>query len=653
VPDDGSWDALYSADNNLDYAKYANETPEDRIWRNGQYALSSTSVGAEIWYGTTASAWCYWPMLSMKTPPQLMNFETENQGCQLTAPAGQMPVAQIYTYNVETGESIHIGKDTIGNGEQYWKDAMEASFPATNADGDIIDKSVSFVFRGAGSFNNISFFAGSGQRSIRDIKNLYIDTLPKDQQKIELSKFPDNYDFDRDGNIGYNRIFLFNTDTNEYLGFSDFYYDTVRRFQTVSHPDGSEAIYWFGGPDQSGGQIGDSRNQMLRWVGTEKEPFKGGEFNNGFTIVSDESFEKFGVVGDFRRFEQKDESYFVSSSWYHPYGEPAAMLVTNEMPESGFSAQDPAVFTPVMRYTDYDPDEVAGHGSKFAANAFYGDYLYFGSYHQGTSSSYDKLMKEYCDKEGIESVCKLKEYNPEDTEAHKEFMMKSWRAMSLFRIKTKNLLKGEKATKKVDLLYGNKKDWVFVPTQSKGSDSYDGYKFELQKNNMKQKPKWGAEGFGHQGMVYTFTMVEHDDKLFLGSWNSTAGLFDIFENLDYNPNSHNTMYMNDNIVTVDPNGKEKMTQNNPSYFLYQSILEDAKINGYTEDEARSGWLMVFEDTKSPATIVDKTGFGNYCNNGVRNYEKINGELYLGTTSWCNLGDESGLEYYKYEGSNRK
>ncbi len=109
-----------------------------------------------------------------------------------------------------------------------------------------------------------------------------------------------------------------------------------------------------------------------------------------------------------------------------------------------------------MRYTVYDPDPVAAHGAKFAANAFFGDYLYFGSYHQGTSSGYDKLINEYCEKKGIESVCKLKEYNPEDTEVHKEFMMKSWRAMSLYRIKTKDLLKGDKAVKKVDLLYGNK-----------------------------------------------------------------------------------------------------------------------------------------------------------------------------------------------------
>jgi hypothetical protein len=41
--------------------------------------------------------------------------------------------------------------------------------------------------------------------------------------------------------------------------------------------------------------------------------------------------------------------------------------------------------------------------------------------------------------------------------------------------------------------------------------------------------------------------------------------------------------------------------------------------------------MVFEDTESPAVKI-KDGFGNPCNNGVRNYAKIDGDLYPGTTS---------------------
>ena len=43
-------------------------------------------------------------------------------------------------------------------------------------------------------------------------------------------------------------------------------------------------------------------------------------------------------------------------------------------------------------------------------------------------------------------------------------------------------------------------------------------------------------------MVYTFTFVEHDGKLFLGSWNSTAGLFDMFDHRDYAFWNHRALY---------------------------------------------------------------------------------------------------------------
>jgi hypothetical protein len=39
-------------------------------------------------------------------------------------------------------------------------------------------------------------------------------------------------------------------------------------------------------------------------------------------------------------------------------------------------------------------------------------------------------------------------------------------------------------------------------------------------------------------------------------------------------------------------------------------------------------------------------------NGWEKMERLANQFDLGTTSWCNLGEDSGLEYYKYEGSNR-
>jgi hypothetical protein len=643
APADGSWDGLFSGDNVLDPVKYATQKPEQTIFKSAQYALSSTTSGDEIWYGSAASVWCYWPYVSMKMPVTLMNHETPNHGCQITPPSGQRPTGQIYFHNVKTNVSTHVGPDTITNGQQFWEDSSNGLIELSFIDAMLAMPG--YTYRGAGSIDNLTFFAGSNQYQVEDIKTQWLDQLSPEQQAVELKKFPADFDFNQEGLIGYNRIFVFDNVKKEYLGYAEFFFDTVRRFQTVTHPDGSKGLYWFGGPDQSGGQIGRSLNTMLRWVGTPDNPLSGGMLNNGFDIVSDQRFEKYGVVGDFREFIVNGEKHFVSSSWYNPYGEPASMLVSNAMPENGYSAENPVVYQTVMQYTDYDPEQVGGHGSKMAANAFFGDYLYFGSYHQGTSGAYDKIMHKYCDEQQVASLCKLRDYDTEDTEAHREFMMKTWRAAAVFRIKIEDLLAIDTpARDKIELLYGKERDWVFKPTK-------DSYEFVMAENKLGQKPLFGDEGFGHQGMVYTFTFVEHDGKLFLGSWNSTAGLFDMFDHTDYAFWNHRALYMFGLPIPVSPFGQTTVTENNPAYFLYQSVIDDAATNGYTLEEAKRGWLMVFEDTDSPA-VKFKDGFGNPCNNGVRNYAKVNGELYLGTTSWCNLGEDSGLEYYKYEGSNR-
>jgi len=664
APADGSWDELFSSENTLDAAKYAIQAPEQTIFKSGQYALSSTTAGDEIWYGTAASVWCYWPYISMKMPLTLMNHETPNHGCQMTPPIGQRPTAQIYFHNVKTNTTTHVGPDTIANGQQFLGDSMGSPVELSSVEAML--SMPGYTYRGAGSIDNLTFFAGSNQYDVKKIKADWLDKLTPAQRAIELKKFPKQFDFEQDGLLGYNRIFVFDHVKKEYLGFSEFFFDTVRRFQTVQHADGSKGLYWFGGPDQSGGQLGKSLNTMLRWVGTREAPLTGGSLNNGFEIVSDTRFEKYGVVGDFREFKVESkaqegskkttEQHFVSSSWYNPYGEPASMLVSNAMPASGYSAAEPVVYETVMKYTDYDADQVAGHGSKFAANAFFGDYLYFGSYHQGTSGAYDKLMHKYCDVQDggaqIESLCQLQDYNEDDTQAHREFMMKTWRAASVFRIKIADLLATDTPAKdKVELLYGKASDWVFQPTASGADKHYDGYQFVMEENKLGQEPLFGDEGFGHQGMVYTFTFVEHEGKLFLGSWNSTSGLFDTFEHTDYAFWNHRALNLFNLTLPLSPFGQTDVKKNNPAHFLYESIIEDSKTNGYSLEEAKKGWLMVFEDTDSPA-VKFKDGFGNPCNNGVRNYAKIDGELYLGTTSWCNLGEDSGLEYYKYEGANR-
>ena len=64
-------------------------------------------------------------------------------------------------------------------------------------------------------------------------------------------------------------------------------------------------------------------------------------------------------------------------------------------------------------------------------------------------------------------------------------MMKTWRAASVFRIRIEDLLATDTPAKdKVELLYGKESDWVFTPTKSAGSDTYDGYEFVMQNNKL-------------------------------------------------------------------------------------------------------------------------------------------------------------------------
>ena len=88
-------------------------------------------------------------------------------------------------------------------------------------------------------------------------------------------------------------------------------------------------------------------------------------------------------------------------------------------------------------------------------------------------------MHKYCDGEQIAALCRLTDYDEDDIEAHREFMMKTWRAAAIFRIRIDDLLATDvPARDKVELLYGKEKDWVFVPTRSQEGADYDGYRFD-------------------------------------------------------------------------------------------------------------------------------------------------------------------------------
>ena len=66
-----------------------------------------------------------------------------------------------------------------------------------------------------------------------------------------------------------------------------------------------------------------------------------------------------------------------------------------------------------------------------------------------------------------------------------------------------------------------------------------------------------------------------------------------------------------------------------------------------DDFIPGGDLVVFEG-ESKARVLTKIGFGNPCANGVRNVEVVNDRIFFATSSWCNLSDRAGLEFYEYK-----
>ena len=80
--------------------------------------------------------------------------------------------------------------------------------------------------------------------------------------------------------------------------------------------------------------------------------------------------------------------------------------------------------------------------------------------------------------------------------------------------------------------------------------------------------------------------------------------------------------------------------------LYDWAKSEMSKKGLAEDFVPGGDLIVFEGD-AEARVLTKNGFGNPCANGVRNAEVLNDRIFFATSTWCNLSDRAGLEFYEY------
>lgn len=581
-----------------------------KVRRNASYAWGVAQVEDKIWFGSLNNGWCGWMMKHLKLPMMVTAFDSEVQACNLVDIARP---GQLYIYDVGSNETKIINPDEIQNaaGQNYAEDIAKG--PTKHLGNGVFEGSADKIygFRSAGAYNGVVFFIGHAN----------LDS----QSATEAAE-------------GFMRVFAFDSQTQTYLGKADFPYDSSRRMTVLDHPDGSQALYTFMGPDTSLGQAGTSGTVGLRWVGSKEAPFKGGDMH-GFEVVTPTDFKYEGLPGEFvTTQDERGGERLVVSTWAHPKAakDPAYqggnLLASNPMPEAGFSKSAPMEFTTIFKTEDFDADPVIAKTYEMGAMAMYQGYLYFGSMHVGHSGGYDKIKAAYPTQ--FPAVVE-----GEYSKTEKELAINSWRASSLFRMKMDSF--EQPSQFKAELLYGDELQWTF-----------DGTEWHQKPNRMGLEPKYGPAGWGEVLNVYAWTAVVHNDKLYYGGFDLGSGMRDYYDNIrgiESKASGLPTLKpdqfcLNGMCIPVDMMGGNSwfdQATNNPMYYVYEWAQ---KVPGNSNKSGAD--LIVFEDTESAAKVITENGFDNPGNNGIRNAAIIDGELYLGTSTFSNLGNDAGFEYYK-------
>ena len=579
--------------------------------RTAAYPWGTTTYGQELWFGTIAQGWCVWPYQNIGMDLMTTTYESEYTACSVPNTTGTP--SQFYVYDFETGE-----QEVIQNvlDEESLKEYLLAFTPRNYGSAEEPQLANTFGFRASGTVGDLVFTAGH-------YKNI--------------------------GGEGRLRLFVFNAKKREFVGYRDIIGDTTRRFRTLKDKNGNDGFYTIIGSETGMTQNGNSPTQMLRWVGTQDAPFAGGDVKDdrlqgaetGWEVVSDESFAMtHGMIGDWRQFTHTDGTErLIMSSAGHPHvykygnGEEqvrnpgiseSVILLSNPIPEGGFTAANPMSFTEIFNMNRYDPAEFASWGHKWGTSAILDGYVYFGTYHQGNDAGYKhfekaapQLMADVIAREGAEA-----------------FQVNEWRASSIFRMKLADLEAIGEGKKDPELLYG----YETMNIVDKDTASY-----KSVPNLLGQKPLYGEAGMGNPGNVYSWTSISKDGKLFWGFFDAFSGMHDLLNNAY----AGDVMIPGLPMPIPNPDYKDMM-KNSPGQWMMDHTKEVMTANGTLDDFTPGGDLVVFDDVNSPARVLTKDGFGNLCSNGVRNVVDINDKLYFGTSTWCNLSDKAGLEFYEYK-----
>ena len=598
---DEAFESVTSANNIYDPSvDWQNNMPDGfQGKRTASYPWSTTSYGNELWMGTIPQGWCVWPYQNLKYPIYLSTYESQFTGCSVQNVLGTP--SQIYIYNFETGTQELITEDTLAAGGGAYIEAMKRH--------DEMSMMSVMGLRAAGTVGDLVFFAGHHLHA---------------------------------GSEGWLRIYVFNAKKRTFLGFREIRGDTTRRFKIITDQNGGTGFYTIIGAETGMTQNGEAPTLMLRWVGSQEKPFEGGNYRQtddgsgaGWDIVSGEELDgSYGMIGDFNQFTHVDGTErLIMSSAAHPLlynpktGErdnsrhESVMLLSEAVPIGGWTSDRLMQFEIVFGMDRYDPDVKGRWGAKWGTTNVHNGYIYFGTYHQGTDAGYLHFKKA---DEGLFNEL------TGTAEAHAAFITNQWRASSVFRMKLENIAEIAAGTSNPELLYGYE---GFRVADDSGA-------WQLEKNKLGVSPRFGKAGMGDPGNIYSWTSLSKDGQLFWGFFDAFSGTHDLL----FEANASQLLLFPGFSLPVP--FWENLRDSSLTRVLYDWAKNEMSANGLADDFVPGGDLVVFEGD-SEARVLTKTGFGNPCANGVRNVEVINDRIFFATSTWCNLSERAGLEFYEY------
>ena len=321
---------------------------------------------------------------------------------------------------------------------------------------------------------------------------------------------------------------------------------------------------------------------VLRWTGTIANPFT------------------YDVVGNLDSTGAElavHEGRLFVATW--PDCALAGLYMSPVIPVGGLTNANAGGWTKVWKADDYEPDPtVAGTYGGGALYSFEG-YLYWGTMHVPFLATVSAASSLDLDADGSGSV---------DTDELLTTALGTYRAINIFR--GRNFA----TTPQLEVLYGLQ----YLPVYDATAKNYTIANDSLHQNKMPNPvPKWGLPGFGNFFNVYTWSMAEYNDRLFIGTFDWSYLLAQGFLEIGFDS------------MATPPLPPEQA-----------QIIADL-YNQIKEYQVQFPWyvwgadLYRIDSSNGPAIPEDVAGLGNFTNYGIRNMIHGSG-LYIGMANPMNL-----------------